>query len=57
MISLQRFPPGDYGSERYCVVPALATQLLEDVDVIDLGDRQFQDSAHARTFTPIYRAI
>ncbi|MDH3673054.1 MAG: MBL fold metallo-hydrolase [Gammaproteobacteria bacterium] len=35
-------PPGDYNSERYEVVPAPATRLLEDGDIIDLGDRHFQ---------------
>jgi glyoxylase-like metal-dependent hydrolase (beta-lactamase superfamily II) len=35
-------PPGDYDSERYDVVPAPATRILEDGDVIDLGDRAFQ---------------
>lgn len=34
-------PPGDYGSERYTVPPAPATRLIEDGDVIDLGDRRF----------------
>jgi len=35
-------PPGDYVSEDYAVVPAPATRLLEDGDVIDLGDRHFE---------------
>jgi glyoxylase-like metal-dependent hydrolase (beta-lactamase superfamily II) len=35
-------PPGDYNSESYEIVPAPATRLLEDGDVIDLSDRQFQ---------------
>lgn len=35
-------PPGDYDSSRYDVVPAPATRLLEDGDVIDLGDRAFE---------------
>jgi len=34
-------PPGDYVSESYEVTPAAATRLLEDGDVIDLGDRHF----------------
>ena len=34
-------PPGDYDSARYEVVSAPATRLLEDGDVIDLGDRHF----------------
>jgi glyoxylase-like metal-dependent hydrolase (beta-lactamase superfamily II) len=34
-------PPGGYGSAAYAVVPAPATRLLEDGDVIDLGDRAF----------------
>ncbi|MGF1630677.1 MAG: MBL fold metallo-hydrolase [Kiloniellaceae bacterium] len=32
-------PPGDYASPDYCVTPAPATRLLEEGDVIDLGDR------------------
>jgi glyoxylase-like metal-dependent hydrolase (beta-lactamase superfamily II) len=35
-------PPGDYVSEKYEVVPAPATRLLEAGDVIDLGDRYFE---------------
>ena len=34
-------PPDDYSSERYAVLPAPATQLVEEGDVIDLGDRHF----------------
>jgi len=34
-------PPGDYASQAYCVTPAPATRLLEEGDVIDLGDRHF----------------
>ena len=35
-------PPGDYDSARYAVTPAPATRLLDDGDVIDLGDRHFE---------------
>src|SRR5690606_2244384 len=35
-------PPGDYDSKTYAVAPAPATRLLEDGDVIDLGDRRFE---------------
>ncbi|GIK99089.1 MAG: MBL fold metallo-hydrolase [Alphaproteobacteria bacterium] len=35
-------PPGDYDSARYGVVAAPATRLLEDGDVVDLGDRAFE---------------
>jgi glyoxylase-like metal-dependent hydrolase (beta-lactamase superfamily II) len=35
-------PPGDYDSSRYEVTPAPATRVLEDGDLIDLGDRHFE---------------
>ena len=35
-------PPGDYSSERYAVVPAPATRILADGDLIDLGNRHFE---------------
>ncbi len=35
-------PPGGYESARYDVAPAPATRVLEDGDVIDLGDRAFE---------------
>jgi len=35
-------PPGDYDSARYEVIPAAATRVLEEGDVIDLGDRHFE---------------
>ncbi|NIR31426.1 MAG: MBL fold metallo-hydrolase [Gammaproteobacteria bacterium] len=35
-------PPGDYRSEAYAVTPAPATRVLEDGDVVDLGDRHFE---------------
>jgi glyoxylase-like metal-dependent hydrolase (beta-lactamase superfamily II) len=35
-------PPEPYRSEAYVVRPAPATRLLEDGDVIDLGDRVFE---------------
>ncbi len=35
-------PPGDYESGRYGVPPAPATRVLEDGDVIDLGDRALE---------------
>ena len=34
-------PPDDYDSARYEVPPAPATRVLDDGDVIDLGDRHF----------------
>ncbi len=37
-----RLPPVPYASATYCVRSAQATRLLEDGDVIDLGDRQFE---------------
>ena len=37
-----RLPPLPYRSESYAVRPARATRLLEDGDVIDLGDRHFE---------------
>ncbi len=35
-------PPGDYSSEAYTVAPAPATRILEDGDLVDLGDRHFE---------------
>ena len=35
-------PPGDYSSPDYAVTPAPATRLLDEGDVIDLGDRHFE---------------
>lgn len=35
-------PPGAYDSARYDVAPAPATRILEDGDVVDLGDRVFE---------------
>ncbi len=35
-------PPGDYSSDDYSVTPAPATRILEDGDVVDLGDRHFE---------------
>ncbi len=35
-------PPGDYSSESYAVTPAPATRILEDGDIVDLGDRHFE---------------
>ncbi len=37
-----RLPPSPYSSALYAVKAAPATRILEDGDVIDLGDRQFQ---------------
>lgn len=37
-----RLPPGAYRSTTYAVKAAPATRLLEDGDVIDLGDRVFE---------------
>ncbi len=34
-----RLPPLPYRSERYAVAPAPATRLIEDGDILDLGDR------------------
>ncbi len=44
-------PPGDYDSARYEVTPAPATRLLEDGDVIDLGNRHF-DVIHTPGHSP-----
>ncbi|MEM0936948.1 MAG: MBL fold metallo-hydrolase [Pseudomonadota bacterium] len=35
-------PPEPYASASYSITPAPATQILEDGDVIDLGDRHFE---------------
>jgi len=35
-------PPGDYRSDAYAVAPAPATRLLDDDDIVDLGDRRFE---------------
>jgi glyoxylase-like metal-dependent hydrolase (beta-lactamase superfamily II) len=35
-------PPGDYDSARYRVTPVEPTRLLNDGDIIDLGDRHFE---------------
>ncbi|MEX1109572.1 MAG: MBL fold metallo-hydrolase [Dongiaceae bacterium] len=35
-------PPGDYDSARYNVRPAPATGLIEEGDIVDLGDRRFE---------------
>jgi glyoxylase-like metal-dependent hydrolase (beta-lactamase superfamily II) len=35
-------PPGDYDSARYNVIPAPATGLIEDGDMVELGDRHFE---------------
>ena len=35
-------PPDPYRSETYAVEPAPATRILEDGDVVDLGDRVFE---------------
>ena len=35
-------PPEPYRSSAYWVPPAKATQLIEDGDIVDLGDRHFQ---------------
>ncbi len=35
-------PPGEYRSETYTVTPAPATRVLDDGDVVDLGDRHFE---------------
>jgi glyoxylase-like metal-dependent hydrolase (beta-lactamase superfamily II) len=35
-------PPAPYASTEYCLRGASATRLLEDGDVIDLGDRHFE---------------
>lgn len=37
-----RLPPEPYQSTRYAVKSAPATRILQDGDMIDLGDRQFQ---------------
>jgi len=38
----ERLPPEPYSSASYTVPPAPATWLLEDGDVVDLGDRHFE---------------
>lgn len=38
----ERLPPLPYASTRYAVKSAPATRLLEDGDVVDLGDRHFE---------------
>jgi glyoxylase-like metal-dependent hydrolase (beta-lactamase superfamily II) len=38
----ERLPPGGFDAASYGVKPAPATQLLEQGDVIDLGDRHFE---------------
>lgn len=38
----ERLPPGDFDEGAYRVEPAPATRLLEEGDVIDLGDRHFE---------------
>lgn len=38
----ERLPPGGYCQATYRVAPAPATRLVEDGDVIDLGDRVFK---------------
>ena len=35
-------PPGDYSSAAYAVTPAPATRILDDGDIVDLGDRHFE---------------
>ncbi len=35
-------PPGKYRSDAYEVAPAPATRLLDDGDIVDLGDRHFE---------------
>lgn len=35
-------PPGDYDSAAYDVPPAAATRVLEEGDILDLGDRTFE---------------
>jgi glyoxylase-like metal-dependent hydrolase (beta-lactamase superfamily II) len=37
-----QLPPARYASATYAVRPAPATQLLEDGDILDLGDRHFE---------------
>ena len=35
-------PPGGYDQARYAILPAPATELIEDGDTVDLGDRRFE---------------
>src|SRR5262249_43951917 len=44
-------PPGDYRSDAYAVAPAPATRLLDDGDIVDLGDRHF-DVIHIPGHSP-----
>ena len=36
------FPPGGFDQEKYAILPAPATQLIEDGDTLDTGDRHFE---------------
>ncbi len=38
----ERLPPSPYLAENYEILPAPPTSLLEDGDIVDLGDRNFQ---------------
>jgi glyoxylase-like metal-dependent hydrolase (beta-lactamase superfamily II) len=38
----ERLPPVPYASSTYCIRCAPATRLLDDGDVVDLGDRHFE---------------
>ena len=38
----ERLPPAPYRAEAYEIAPAPATRLLEDGDIVDLGDRHFE---------------
>jgi glyoxylase-like metal-dependent hydrolase (beta-lactamase superfamily II) len=38
----ERLPPGGFDEAAYAVQPAPATRLLEEGDILDLGDRQFE---------------
>jgi len=38
----ERLPPGGFDAAAYRILPAPATRLIEEGDVIDLGDRRFE---------------
>ena len=50
-------PPEPYRSTTYCPKAAPATRLLEDGDVVDLGDRVLRGGPHARPLAGRHRAV
>ena len=49
-------PPGGYDQSKYEVLPAPATQLIEDGDILDLGDRHLE-VLHTPGHTGLDRAV